>query len=73
MHKPHGLKVLKQKSHQNEMVLLPQIKACFSRPFSEGKKNRLSQHPCQGQINVNFQSKNDGGFVFCSFEGPEGQ
>jgi len=38
MHKPHGLKVLKQKSRQNEMVLLPQIKACFSRPFSEGKK-----------------------------------
>jgi len=38
MHKPHGLKVLKQKSRQNEMVLLPQIKACFSRPFFGRKK-----------------------------------
>jgi hypothetical protein len=56
------------------MILLQQIEATFLGPFSFGrKKNRLSQHPCQGQINVNFQSKNDGGFVFCSFEGPEGQ
>jgi len=48
-------------------------KRVFQGLFRKEKKNRLSQHPCQGQINVNFQSKNDGGFVFCSFEGPEGQ
>jgi len=57
------------------MVLLQQIEATFLGPFSFGrKKNRLSQHPCQGQINVNFQSQNDGGncFLFV-FEDPEGQ